>query len=73
MSEDGSEKSVSLINLGSLTKPIDTLSKGLIDGAGAFLSRICLPAVVNSESRVVNCRQFENADYKRYRPISKAP
>ncbi len=44
MSEDSPDKSVSLINLGSLTKPIDTLTKGLVDGAGAFLSRISLPA-----------------------------
>lgn len=43
MSDESSEKSVSLINLGSLAKPVDTLAKGLIDGAGAFLSRICLP------------------------------
>jgi Abortive infection alpha len=44
MSDGSADKSVSLINLGSLAKPVDTLAKGLIDGAGAFLSRICLPA-----------------------------
>ena len=44
MSDESSDKSVSLINLGSLAKPVDTLAKGLIDGAGAFLSRVCLPA-----------------------------
>jgi len=44
MSDERSGKGVSLINLGSLTKPLDTLTTGLIEGAGAFLSRICLPA-----------------------------
>lgn len=28
----------------NLTKPVDTLAKGLVDGLGAFLGRICLPA-----------------------------
>jgi hypothetical protein len=41
---ESDDKSVSLINLGSLTKPVDTATKGIIEGAGAFLSRICLPA-----------------------------
>lgn len=41
---DHEDKSTSLINLGSLTQPLDTATKGLIDGAGAFLSKICLPA-----------------------------
>src|ERR1043165_6931148 len=41
---EGAGKDVSLINLGSLTKPLDTATKGIFDGAGAFLSKICLPA-----------------------------
>lgn len=44
VSRDNEDKSVSLINLGSLTKPIETLTQGLVDGAAAFLSRISLPA-----------------------------
>jgi hypothetical protein len=44
MSDESSERNISLVNLGSLTKPVDTLTKGLIEGAGAFLSRISLPA-----------------------------
>ena len=41
---DNEGKSISLVNLGSLTKPVDTATKGVVDGAGAFLSRVCLPA-----------------------------
>jgi hypothetical protein len=41
---DSEGKSFNLLNLGSLTKPIDTATKGLMEGAGAFLGRICLPA-----------------------------
>lgn len=30
--------------MGSLVKPLDTATQGIVDAAGAFLSRICLPA-----------------------------
>lgn len=41
---EGEDKNISLVNLGSLTKPVDTATKGIVDGAAAFLSKICLPA-----------------------------
>jgi hypothetical protein len=41
---DEEGKNFSLVNLGSLTKPLDTTTKGIIEGAGAFLSKVCLPA-----------------------------
>lgn len=44
MVEGGSEKNFGLINVGSLVKPLDTATQGFVDAAGAFLSRICLPA-----------------------------
>lgn len=41
---DDKPKSFDIFGIRPLAEAINTLTKGAVDGAGAFLSRICLPA-----------------------------
>jgi len=43
MSED-KEKGIDILNLDAIGKPLDTATKSVFEGAGVFLSKICLPA-----------------------------
>ena len=41
---DEKSKSIDLLGIKPVADSVNTITKGAVDGAGAFLSRICLPA-----------------------------